>query len=160
MKTLLITLGLAAPMMAVKFAPCLWTETACATPRVQDGGDEHADHHDALEEDMETIEQSLGALRRAIRDEATFPAGLEALSKMEAATVRAKDQIPPMVADLPEAERAAFVRDYRKMMVEMLSAQLTCELALLDGDGESATEAFKALRAFEDDGHERFTRSE
>jgi hypothetical protein len=153
MKTLLITLACAAPLVAVRIAP---THVAGA----EDGAGGDAQAESPLEERMEAIEAELGAIRRAIRDEATYPDALAAIARMEAATLAAKLLPPPMAATLPEADRPRFLRDYRKMMVDMVAAELALETALLDGDGEAIGAAFKALRAFEDAGHERFTRDE
>jgi hypothetical protein len=106
---------------------------------------------------MEVVEESLGRLRRALRDEGSLEEGLAAVAAMQEATLKAKLLEPPLAALRPEAERAAFVRDYRKMLVQMLEAELAVETALLDGDREAARTRFQALRAFEDQGHERFT---
>jgi hypothetical protein len=151
MKTLLLTLALAVPLAALRDTRSVG----------QDPAQDHAEeaHEDSpLAEAMESIEQELGALRRAIRDEATYPDALAALARMQAATLTAKLLEPPMAADVPDADRAAFLRDYRKMMIDMLAMQLACETALLDGDAEAVTAGFKELRGFEDAGHERFTK--
>ena len=73
------------------------------------------------------------------------------------ATLRAKLLQPPMAARVPEEERAAFLHDYRKMLVEMLADEVALEAKLLDGDLEAARELFKSVRAYEDEGHDRFT---
>ena len=106
---------------------------------------------------MEAIEENLGRLRRALRDDAQPAEALAAVAAMEEATLRAKVLVPPLADKAPEAERAALVRDYRKLMVELMASQLDLEAELLDGDLEGARERFKEVRAFEDTGHERFT---
>lgn len=124
----------------------------------QEAAPEHAQEpHSPLSEAMEVVEESLGRLRRALRDEGSLEEGLAAVAAMQEATLKAKLLEPPLAALRPEAERAAFVRDYRKMLVQMLEAELAVETALLDGDREAARTRFQALRAFEDQGHERFT---
>jgi hypothetical protein len=153
MKTLSIALACAVPLVAVRVGPTL-------VAGVQDGAGEQAHAESPLVEPMEAIETELGAIRRAIRDEATYPDALAAVARMEAATLAAKLLPPPMATALPEADRPPFLRDYRKMMVDMVAAELALETALLDGDGEAIGAAFRALRAFEDEGHERFTRDE
>jgi hypothetical protein len=107
---------------------------------------------------MEALEQHLGHLRRALREDATdVELALASVAAMEEATLRAKQLVPPLVAAAPEAERAGLLCDYRKMQVELLAAELKLEAALLEGDLVSARALFKEVRAFEDTGHERFT---
>jgi hypothetical protein len=145
------------------FALSLPTAATLAGPRLalQDGG---AGAEPALGEPetplkaaMEAIEQSLGRLRHALRDDAQPEEALAAVAAMEEATLRAKLLVPPLADKAPEAERAALVRDYRKLLVELMASQLALEAELLDGDLEGARERFKEVRAFEDTGHERFT---
>jgi soluble cytochrome b562 len=149
MKTLLLCLALAGPLLSAGLLP--------APTARQDAADEG---EDPIHDSMEVIEDALGRLRRAIRSTDTFPDALVAVNEMERATLRAKDLVPPMTAELPEAQRPAFVVDYRKMLIEMLEAELALETALLDGDLDATKAAFKRLRAFEDEGHERFMEEE
>jgi soluble cytochrome b562 len=151
LKSLLIPLALAVAALAARIAPTPSPAPASA----QEEGAEHAES--PLETAMLTIEESLGALRRALRDEATHPDALAALATMEEATLRAKLLVPPMAAGVADPERAAFLRDYRRMLVDLLTAELACEAALLDGDADAAKQAFQRCRDLEDAGHERFT---
>ena len=109
-----------------------------------------------LEEEMLTLEDNLGKLRRAIRDESKAAECLEAVAAMQQAVMKCKLMTPPRAADLPEDQRAAFVADYRKMLIGLLQDQLALETALLDGDFDTAKELFKKVRAMEETGHERF----
>jgi hypothetical protein len=128
-----------------------------ALHRQEEGAGQPASE-DALKLAMETIEHGLGRLRRALReDQPDVEGGLAAVAGMQEATLRAKLLLPPMAAGVPEAERAGFVREYRRMLVELATAELALEAALLEGDLPSARERFQEVRAFEDAGHERFT---
>lgn len=119
------------------------------------------DHEESpLEEAMLDLEEAVGKLRRTLRDEAKTAESLEYLLLAQRATFRARLETPSMTADLPEADRAAFQRDYRKVMVELLTTQLRLETALLDGDLETARATFKEMRPIEDKGHDRFTHDE
>jgi hypothetical protein len=121
------------------------------------GASAQAEPETPLKAAMEEIEENLGRLRRALRDDAQPAEALAAVAAMEEATLRAKLLVPPLADKAPEAERAALVRDYRKLLVELMASQLALEAELLDGDLEGARERFKEVRAFEDTGHERFT---
>ena len=124
----------------------------------QDSGQEEPETELAL--CMERLEQALKAVRRNLKDEGARPEALRVILELEHATVEARGHVPALAAKLPEAERAAFVADYRRMMIDMQRAELDLEAALLDGEPEAIQKAFDAVREFEDRGHERFTEDE
>lgn len=150
--TLLLLLALSLPTAAALARP---------RPALQDGGagaqPAQGEPETPLKAAMEDLDESLGRLRRALRDDTQPAEALAAVAAMEEATLRAKGLVPPIAEQAPEAERAALVRDYRKLLVELMASQLALETELLDGDLEGARERFKEVRAFEDTGHERFT---
>ena len=123
-----------------------------------DAGPQDEEHEVSLLEDqMETIEGAIKVLRRSLRDPANRADSLELVAEIQAATVVCKSLVPPLVETLPEGERAAFVTEYRLMLVDFLGLQLELERALLAGDAEATKAAFKQVREMEDTGHERFT---
>ena len=69
----------------------------------------------------------------------------------------AKGLKPMMLAQIPEADKAAFLRDFRLGMVEALEAYLELERALLEERDEDAKELYKKAAGLEDPAHERFT---
>jgi len=109
-----------------------------------------------LAQHMEAIEDNVKALRRALRTAEDPAAPLELLAEIERLSLLCKGLTPQMAASLPEAERAAFVKAYRKTAIEFLMHQLEFESALLDGDPEAIKAAFDRFRAMEDSAHERF----
>jgi len=113
-----------------------------------------------LEDHMETIEGAVKVLRRSLRDPANRADSLELVAEIQAATVVCKSLVPPMAETVPADERAAFITEYRLMLVDFLGYQLDLERALLAGDEEAAKAAFKQVREMEDTGHERFTEDE
>jgi hypothetical protein len=116
--------------------------------------------HTELEEKMEAIEEIVKRLRRDLGEEVTHAQALEALVELERLSLDCKGLQPAFAERLPEAERASFVHAYRREMVKFLSVQLELEAALLDGDADATTDAFKRLRAMEDEAHERFAPEE
>ncbi len=109
---------------------------------------------------MQAIEDQVKSLRKCLREEGGQAAALEALAELERESLYCKGLVPAAAAALPEAERAAFTRAYRRAMVDFLALQLELEAALLDGNEESAKGAFDRLRAMEDSSHERFAPEE
>lgn len=109
---------------------------------------------------MEKLEDTVKQLRKNLKEPATYPAALEALESIQHHSLQAKKLVPAAAAKLPEAERAAFTRDYRKQMIEFLRHQLALEEALLDGNAEAAKAAFDKFREMEDPSHERFAPEE
>lgn len=164
MKTLLV---LAPILLAVGFAASPLVARGSASARQDPGqGPERRErpegrrgerHEDPLHEHMEDIEHGLKRMRRILQDPTKRAECLEALVGMEHAALEAKQGTPPMTEKLPEAERAAFVTNYRKMATELIGKMLALEVALLDDEQPAIDAAFKELRGMEDKGHERFT---
>lgn len=113
-----------------------------------------------LHEHMELIEEALGKLRRSLRDPARCDESLAHIALMQEKSLACKLLAPRLISQLPGQERAAMERDYRRVMVDFLIAQLELEAALLDGDHDGAKTAFKKVREMEESGHERFTEEE
>jgi hypothetical protein len=113
-----------------------------------------------LESHMHGIEDAIHALRRSLKDPAKSADSLASIAKLQADAVAAKSELPRMLPHVPEAERPAFVVNYRREMVRMLEASLKLESAVLDGKQEPINSAFEALRSMEDPAHDRFTDEE
>lgn len=144
-------------MLILPFAAARARAAIAPQDGAQPAAEAQAEAEGPLQIAMEAIEENLGRLRRALREDADVPEALAAVAAMQEATLRAKLLEPPMAAKIPEAERPAFLRDFRKLLIRLATTQLALETALLDGDLESARALFKEVRAFEDQGHERFT---
>jgi len=133
----------------------------CAVPRAravlqEERGGKHEEHDTELAQKMEHVEDLLKAVRKHSKDPATYPDALAALVEIERTTLACKDLAPELAGKLPEAERGAMVKDYRKTMVEFLTHQLELETALLDADPERVKAAFERVRGMEDPAHEKF----
>jgi len=105
------------------------------------------------------MEQMKGAARRLERvlqgDDAETALGL--LADFQAGVVAAKSEAPLKTGSIPQAEQAAFVRDYRATMVKLLRATCDLEQALLEGRMEDARGLFEGdLKGLQKPGHERF----
>lgn len=118
-----------------------------------DEGEQESPLHQA----MERIERGLKKLRREVKDPAKNATSLETLLDMQDAAGKTKVMIPPITEKQPEAERDAFVKDYRKRMIAVQKDLLDLEIAILDGDTAKAQELVKKVSDAEDSGHEKFT---
>ena len=110
-----------------------------------------------LAQQMERIDDAMHKLKRGVRDAAQKDACLTEVANAQQACLAAKLLTPKMAPTVPEAERAAFVRDFRKGVAALLVEFTNLEIALLDGDAEKSVATYKKLEAMEDEGHNRFT---
>ena len=136
------------PFLAAAFA------TALVLPFTASGSDEG---ESPLHQEMERIERGLKKIRRDAKDATKNATTLEAVLDMQDAVAKSKLMTPPITEKKPEADRAAFGRDYRKQMIAVAKDLLDLELALLDGDQAKAQELVKKVSDAEDSGHEKFT---
>jgi hypothetical protein len=132
------------------------TLAAAVPAALQDSGEEHHEES-VLHENMELIEETLGRLRRELRDASNHRAALERVVVVQQAVLACKNETPPMAASLPEGERQAFVDAFRGQMITLMRGLLELEEALLADDNEAAQAALRKVREMEDPGHERFT---
>ncbi len=152
-RTAFFSLSLAAATLA--FAPALLQEEVKSPTAVPAGEDQTR-----IDQWMETIEEGMETLRKSVRDPALFGESIEVVEKMVQAAAWARTETPKMAANVAEGERAAFVRAYRKEMIELLVELLRLEAALLEGNTEDAQKIYKNLKKMEEAGHERFTDGE
>ena len=110
-----------------------------------------------LAQQMERIDDALHKLKRAVRDPAQKELCLTEITNAQQACLASKLLAPKMTPSLPEAERATFVRDYRKGIAALLIEFTNLEVAVLDGETEKAVALHKKLESMEDEGHNRFT---
>jgi hypothetical protein len=106
--------------------------------------------------DMMAMNKAMMALTAQVKDPAQNPASLAAVAQLLAATVAAKDGMPPMVAALPAAEQPARIVEYKKEMVKLLRQELDLEEQLLDGNNAKAAETLAAIQATQQEGHRGF----
>jgi hypothetical protein len=120
----------------------------------------HEEAETTIQKHMHLVEDAQKKLRRLVRDPARIAEAIEEIERMELATFACKSEVPLRTADLADAEREAFVRDYRKGIAQLLAAELELEIALLEADSAKAQAIFERFSGMEDTGHERFTNEE
>mgnify|MGYP001160172777 CR=1 FL=1 len=95
----------------------------------------------ALASEMDAIKSELKGLAMTLRAAPLDAAkALAHVHELEAHLLAAKRLDPPKLSELPEAERAAHLTEYRRDMVAALDLMLKLELDVLSGDAKSAFE--------------------
>ena len=117
----------------------------------------HEGEDTPLAQQMERIDHAMHKLKRGVRDATQKDACLTEVVNAQQACLAAKLLTPKMAPIVPEADRPAFVRDFRKGVAALLVEFTNLEVALLDGDAEKAVASYKKLESMEDDGHNQFT---
>lgn len=125
----------------------------------QDPEEEVAEEHEAtpMEEQMERVEDAMRSLRRSVRKPESRSDSLAHVQECQEGLLLSKDLDPMMLPRVPEAEQAAFRRDFRLGMVEALEVYLELERALLEERDDDAKELYKKAAGLEDPAHELFT---
>jgi hypothetical protein len=130
-----------------------------ATAPKQEGARDGKKHESAtpLAQQMTKIDDAMTFLKRGLRDPAKHDDCLAQVATAQAACIAAKLLVPKMAATTAEAERAAFVTNYRKGMAALLIEWTNLELTLLNGDKDASLASYKKLEAMEEEGHNVFT---
>ena len=115
------------------------------------------EHETELARQMTIVEDGLRSLRRSVRDPEKNADSLATVIACERAILGCKGEIPSMTAQVPEADREAFVTAFRLEMVSLLENFLELEKALLEERNDELRDLYKALKSMEDPAHERFT---
>ena len=118
----------------------------------------HAQDHEesAIGQSMEKMKGALRRMERALEGGDTA-AALPLVAEFQAAVVNAKSEVPERAATVEEAERPAFVSDYRSTMVKLLKASCELEQALIEGRAADAQKILASdMKALQKPSHQRF----
>ncbi|QDU67125.1 cytochrome b562 [Engelhardtia mirabilis] len=123
------------------------------------GTQEHSEEHEEegpLEQAMSRLKGGTRALR-AMMARQDAAGCLSIVSDMQAAVIQAKGEIPETAEAKSEEERPAFVTDYRRTMLTLLTNLIDLERSFLDGDFEAAQAIYdERVRPMEREGHDKF----
>lgn len=111
---------------------------------------------DVLMDSMVRVNRAVRRLRRQIADDSKKEANLALITTIQEALVVSKRYSPSALEVVPEAERPAFLVGYRKVLIETIRALLDLEMAVLEGDTESAQKHFDRMRELERAGHLKY----
>ena len=113
-----------------------------------------------IEKAMEKMAGAYRKLRRQVTDPAQNAASLELVATIKAGATEARKYTPLKAADLPEADRAAFVENFRKKLDEFLVTAGRLEDALKAGNNEQAAALVAELGKIQKADHKEFRRPE
>ena len=109
-----------------------------------------------LQESMQRIGEAFKTVRRQVRMPEKNEDTLRLLSEFQRYAVAAKSLTPAKASEMPEKERAAFVKDYRVRLISLLEVMLKTEKAVLEGDPDKAYELLKEAQVIKSDAHRDF----
>lgn len=148
MKPLRYLSSLAAILLATALTP---TAGPSATPPQDD--------EPVVVQSMKQIGRDLRQLRRQVRDAANKDSALELISKIKTNLQIAQKEQPLKTPDLPESERAEFLKSYRSMLDDVIATVGKLEAAVGSGDMEQAQTLVRKLYDSRKEGHKRFQKS-
>ena len=113
-----------------------------------------------IEKAMEKMAGTYRKLRRQVTDPAQNAASLELVVAIKADATEARKYPPLKAADLPEADRAAFVENFREKLDEFLVTAGRLDDALKAGNNEEAAGLVAELGKIQKADHKEFRRPE
>jgi soluble cytochrome b562 len=107
-----------------------------------------------LEDEMIAANKALKTLKTQITDASKNSSSLQLIAEMEKHFLAAKEMEPARAKK--DANKAKFLADYRKAMVNLMSEMLKLESAVVDGKNDEAGAILKNLNKVKADGHDKF----
>lgn len=116
--------------------------------------DDKAKGDTPLEDEMIAANNALKKLKTQITDASKNASSLELIREMQKHFLAAKGMEPARAKK--EANKAKFVADYQKAMINLMSEMLKMETAVLDNKNDDAAGILKNLAKVKSDGHDKF----
>ena len=107
-----------------------------------------------LQEAMNGLQSGQRKLRKLLKDPIETAATVEVVHAMEANALTAFGLPPDAPATLSEAERPGWRIGFQRQILKVADSLLVLELAVLQGEGEQARQAYKDLNAVKKAGHD------
>ena len=123
--------------------------------------DEHkksANDETELEEKMDSMGQAWKKLKRQAADATKNAESLQLVATLRTAAEEAAKLEPAKAADVPVADRAKFVADYRGGIKKLIGELAKLEVALQAGKNDEAAKLVADIGALQKAGHKEFTR--
>jgi soluble cytochrome b562 len=109
-----------------------------------------------LEGKMDRLNGAFRKLRRQVSDATKNEESLALVAEIRRAADESLALAPAKAADLPEADRAKFIADYRERMKVFIENVGKLEAALKSGNNEEAAKMVAVLGAAQREGHKQF----
>lgn len=119
-----------------------------------------AEEDTPLAQEMSKISKALKVVNRAIADPAAKDANLAKIAEAKTAAEKSLTLEPAMTKDVPEAEKAKFIEDYKAGMNGMIKELDELKAAVEAGKSEDATKVMEKLNTGKKEGHKKFQKEE
>ncbi len=124
------------------------------------GAAEHPGQPPSLKDNMKAMNRAYRKLRKQISDPGQNVSSIQLLHTMQQELIKGFGIVPEKTADIPIKQQGKFVLSYKRKMVELLTALLNAEAALLDGDNAAAQQQVGKLNQIKKEGHREFQKDE
>lgn len=115
--------------------------------------------HTELEDRMEKINSAWRRLRRQAADPAQNASSLELVAAIRTAAKGTEDLAPSKIEEIPEAERAEFLANYRAGMKKFFEQIDALEAALKANNNEEAGKVVSAISNHQKQSHKAFRKA-
>jgi len=107
-----------------------------------------------LEDEMIAANKALKTLKTQITDASKNQSSLQLIQEMQKHFLAAKGMEPARAKK--ESDKAKFLTDYHKAMINLMSEMLKLETAVVDNKNDDAAAILKGLTKIKSDGHDKF----
>jgi hypothetical protein len=107
-----------------------------------------------LEDEMIAANKALKTLKTQITDASKNASSLQLIQEMQKHFLVAKGMEPARAKK--ETDKAKFVTEYHKAMINLMSEMLKMETAVVDNKNDEAAAILKNLNKIKSDGHDKF----
>jgi hypothetical protein len=113
-----------------------------------------------LGKEMEKISKSLKLVNRNLADVTQKESNLAKIAEAKAACEKAAGMEPAKTKDVPAAEKAKFLEEYKASMVEMGKQLDELKAAISADKSEDAAKVMEKLNAGKKDGHKKYKKED
>jgi hypothetical protein len=113
-----------------------------------------------LGKEMEKVNKALKAVNRSLIDPSQKDANLAKLAEVKASFEKSLTLEPAKAKDVPAAEKAKFLADYKASMQTSLKTLEELKAAIQADKGEDAAKAMEKLQGEKKEGHKAFKKQD